>query len=101
MSTHILCFEQKYEKYQIYFLKIFIFQVVKFSIYLNRHVFVMICYVVAYINCLLSDTMNKRPFTEIQEINTPSKYSTHCIMHSKLIGAQLFKTNNVAKNIIN
>ena len=41
MSTHNLCFEQKYEKYQNFYLKIFFFLVVKFSIYLNRHVFVM------------------------------------------------------------
>ena len=34
--------EQKYEKYQNFYLKIFIFLVVKFSIYLNRRVFVMI-----------------------------------------------------------
>ena len=40
-STHNLCFEQKYEKYQNFYLKIFIFLVVKFSIYLNRRVFVM------------------------------------------------------------
>ena len=38
-STHGLCFEQKYEKY-------FQFLVIKFSVYLNRHVFVMwFCYV--------------------------------------------------------
>ena len=43
MSTHNLCFEQKYEKYQIFYLKIFIFLVVKFSVYLNRRVFVMYC----------------------------------------------------------
>ena len=41
-NTHNLCFEQKYEKYQNFYLKIFIFLVVKFSIYLNRYVFVMI-----------------------------------------------------------
>ena len=41
MSTHNLCFEQKYEKYQTFFLKFSFFLVVKFSIYLNRHVFVM------------------------------------------------------------
>ena len=40
-STHNLCFEQKYEKYQNFYLKIFLFLVVKFSIYLNRRVFVM------------------------------------------------------------
>ena len=41
MSTHNLCFEQKYEKYQIFFLKTSSFFVVKVSIYLNRRVFVM------------------------------------------------------------
>ena len=40
MSTHNLCFEQKYEKYQ-FLSENFQFLEVKFSIYLNRHVFVM------------------------------------------------------------
>ena len=40
-STHNLCFGQKYEKYQNFYLKIFILLVIKFSIYLNRLVFVM------------------------------------------------------------
>ena len=40
-STHNLCFEQKYEKYQIFKSENFPFLVVKFSIYLNRRVFVM------------------------------------------------------------
>ena len=40
-STHNLCFEQKYEKYQIFLSENFQFLVVKFSIYLNRRVFVM------------------------------------------------------------
>ena len=40
-STHNLCFEQKYEKYQNFYLKTFSFLVVKFSIYLNRRVFIM------------------------------------------------------------
>ena len=40
-STHNLCFEQKYEKYQIFLSENFPFLVVKFSIYLNRCVFVM------------------------------------------------------------
>ena len=40
MSTHNLCFEQKYEKYQDFLSGIFHFLVVKFSVYLNRHVFV-------------------------------------------------------------
>ena len=40
-STHNLCFEQKYEIYQNVLSENFQFLVVKFSIYLNRHVFVM------------------------------------------------------------
>ena len=42
MSTHNLCFEQKYKKYPNLYLKIFHFLVVKFSVYFNRHVFVML-----------------------------------------------------------
>ena len=42
MSTHNLCFEQKYEKYQSFLSENFQFLEVKFSIYLYRHVFVMI-----------------------------------------------------------
>ena len=41
MSTHNLCFQQKYEKYQIFLSVKFQFLEVKFSIYLHRHVFVM------------------------------------------------------------
>ena len=41
MSTHNLCFEQKYEKYQNFLSENFHFLVMNFSIYLNRHVFVM------------------------------------------------------------
>ena len=41
MSTHNLCFEQEYEKYQNFYLKKFHFLVVKFSVCLNRRVFVM------------------------------------------------------------
>ena len=36
-----LCFEQKYEKYQYFLSENFQFLVVKFSIYLDRRVFVM------------------------------------------------------------
>ena len=47
MSTHNLCFEQKYEKYQNFYLETFSFLLVKFSIYLNKRVFVMhICFMV-------------------------------------------------------
>ena len=41
MSTHNLCFEQKHEKYQNFLSGNFHFLVVKFSVYLNRRVFVM------------------------------------------------------------
>ena len=41
MSTHNLCFEQKYEKYQNFLSENFPFLFVKFSIFLNRRVFVM------------------------------------------------------------
>ena len=40
-GTNNLCFEEKYEKYQNFLSEIFHFLVVKFSIYLNRRVFVM------------------------------------------------------------
>ena len=41
MSTHNLCFEQKFEKYHYFLSENFHFLVVKFSVYLNRRVFVM------------------------------------------------------------
>ena len=41
MGAHNLCFGQKYEKYQNFLSENFHFLVVKFSVYLNRHVFVM------------------------------------------------------------
>ena len=41
MSSHNLCFEQKYEKYQNFLSENFPFLVVKFSIYLNGRVFIM------------------------------------------------------------
>ena len=42
MSTHNLCFEQMCEKYENFLSENFQFLVVKFSVYLNRHVFVMV-----------------------------------------------------------
>ena len=41
MRTHNLCFEQKYEKYQDFSSENFHFLMVKFSVYLNRRVFIM------------------------------------------------------------
>ena len=40
-STHNLCFEQKYEKYQNFLSENFPVLEVKFSVHLNRRVFVM------------------------------------------------------------
>ena len=40
-STHNLCFEQKYEKYRRFLSENFQFLEMKFSMYLNRRVFVM------------------------------------------------------------
>ena len=40
-STHNLCFEQKYENIRIFLTENFHFLVVKFSVYLNTHVFLM------------------------------------------------------------
>ena len=40
-STHNLCFKQKYEKYQSFLSEFFNFWEVKFSLYLNRRVFLM------------------------------------------------------------
>ena len=42
-STHNLCFEQKYEKISEFLSENFQFLEVKFSIYLYRRVFLMIC----------------------------------------------------------
>ena len=44
MSTHNLCFEQKYEKIE-FLSENFQFLEVKFSIYLYRHVFIMEPYI--------------------------------------------------------
>ena len=41
MSTHNLCFEQKYEKYRSFYLNFFEFLEMKSFVYLNRHVIVM------------------------------------------------------------
>ena len=41
MSTHNLCFEQEYEKYHNFSSANVPFLVVKFSVYLNRGVFVI------------------------------------------------------------
>ena len=40
-STHDLCFEQKYENIRIFLSENFHFLMVRFSVYLNRHIFVI------------------------------------------------------------
>ena len=42
MSTHNLCFEQKYEKYQNFLSESFHYLELIFSVCLNRYVFVML-----------------------------------------------------------
>ena len=54
-STYNLCFEQKYKKISDFLSENFqLFFVVKFSIYLNWRVFVMICDVCDLLICFLS-----------------------------------------------
>ena len=53
LSTLNLCFEQKYEKYQSFLSENFKVLEVKFSIYLNRHVFVMKG--LTHLGCLFSE----------------------------------------------
>ena len=50
-STHNLCFEQKYEKYQNFLSENFHFSMVKFSVFLNKRVFVMIKLLLRNFNC--------------------------------------------------
>ena len=54
MSTHNLCFEQKYEKYRNFLSENFHFLVVKFSVYLNRLVFVMSSWFCLCFSCVLA-----------------------------------------------
>ena len=51
MSTHNLCFEQKFEKYQSFLSENFQFLEMKFSIYLNRCVFVMVRGLIQLLGC--------------------------------------------------
>ena len=48
-STHNLCFNQKYVKYRIILSENFHFLVLKFSVYLNRRVFIMFSDIAAQI----------------------------------------------------
>ena len=48
-STHNLCFEQKYEKYQNFLSENFHLLVIIFSVYLNRHVFISFFFFLSYL----------------------------------------------------
>ena len=71
-STHNLCFEQKYKKYQNFYLKNCHFLVVKFSMYLNRRVFVM--FILFALHCLYFSVMDhlfQLVNTKINEVRFP------------------------------
>ena len=70
-STHNLCFEQKYEKYLKFLPENFQFLVVKFSVYLNRHVFVM------------KNDLTDAKFTKFRDIN--GTYVYHLYVLSTLV----------------
>ena len=59
-STHNLCFEQKYETYQIFLSIYYSFLVVKFSVYSNRRVFVMYCCVWLVLSGIAITLLEKR-----------------------------------------
>ena len=66
-----MCFEQKYEKYQNFYPKNFtFFLVVKFSVYLNRHVFLM--------NTLIQEVGSTKTY---ERISTGKRFvvDSHCI----------------------
>ena len=87
-STHNLYFEQKYEKYQNFLSEKFPFLVVKFSVYLYRHVFVMIVFAPFWKRSLLSTHLclasNER---DIGKQCTPKSDATECGVWS---GSALF-----------
>ena len=52
MSTHNLCFEQKYDNISFFLYENFQFLEVKFSIYLIRHVFIMTFKIISTVSLL-------------------------------------------------
>ena len=84
MSTRNLCFEQKYEKYQSFYLKIFKFLEVKFSVYLNRHVFVMLF----KINDRRNESSNnfKASPASILYKSIAGRYRPVCILYKSITG---------------
>ena len=68
MSTHNLCFEQNYERYQIFLSKNFQFLMVNFSMYLNRRVFFMQMILLADSECPDQTCSGHAFFTNLLEI---------------------------------
>ena len=76
MSTHNLCLEQKYEKYQNCLSENFHFLVVKFSVYLNRHVFIMMKHnLMPHINHQLA---NKEELQQKNHLGMVSRKTMQC-----------------------
>ena len=86
-STHNLCFEQNYVKYQNFFIWKFSFLVVKFPVYLNRYVFGMDMF--SHIVARIMLNMRKRPLLHMcgqqgSRPVCPSAQSDHQGLHSSL-----------------
>ena len=79
--THNLFFEQKYEKYRIFFIRKFSFFVVNVSVYLNRHVFVM--YKAKSLDHNLQITLNDKVYDVY--INLTQNYYIHTIRTCNLV----------------
>ena len=74
-STHNLCFEHKYEKYQNFFIsKNFLFLVVKFSIYLNKRVFVVSVGVSCFLSLYISHLFCRRFLGKVYLITKTSLF---------------------------
>ena len=76
MSTQNLCFEQKYEKYQNFLSENFPFLVVKFSVYLNRRVFIM--------TCCRNDVLSKMQGKEMTIVQTVPPFTFDHITKTRL-----------------
>ena len=77
-SNHNLCFEQKYENCQNLLSENFPFLVVKFSIFLNRRVFVMVCLTV-FLQVVFS-------YLDVQFVVGPISLFQHivCLIYMKM-----------------
>ena len=80
MSAHNLCFEQKYEKYQNFYLKTFSFGGEIFNIFESkRHVFIMLRYLVHKVKSV------KEQMRQSEAIRTINFFKVEGIMgHNKI-----------------